>query len=86
MVATPSGEGRPGRAAGTRRPVIAEENLEKIFDPLYTTKEHGTGLGLVSCKTIVEQHGGTISVKNNPTTFTVMIPKIIEKVEKDCLV
>jgi len=67
-------------------PGIPENDLETIFEPLFTTKQTGTGLGLVSCRTIVEQHGGTISVKNNPTTFTVMIPKIIEKVEKDCLV
>jgi len=57
-------------------PGIPEKNLETIFEPLFTTKQTGTGLGLVSCRTIVEQHGGTISVKNNPTTFTVMIPKI----------
>jgi len=67
-------------------PGIPEKNLETIFEPLFTTKQTGTGLGLVSCRTIVEQHGGTISAKNNPTTFTVMIPKIIKKVEKDCLV
>jgi len=64
-------------------PGITEKNLETIFEPLYTTKQSGTGLGLVSCKTIVEQHGGTISVKNNPTTFTIMIPKIIKIVEEE---
>jgi signal transduction histidine kinase len=32
-------------------------------------------LGLVSCKTIIENHKGTINVKNNPTTFTITIPK-----------
>jgi len=63
-------------------PGIPEKNLETIFEPLFTTKQTGTGLGLVSCRTIVKQHGGTISVKNNPTTFTVMIPKIIKKVEQ----
>ena len=57
-------------------PGIPEKNLEIIFEPLFTTKQTGTGLGLASCRTIVEQHGGTISVKNNPTIFTVMIPKI----------
>ena len=56
-------------------PGIEEENFEKIFDPLFTTKSGGTGLGLVSCRNIVTQHGGTISVKNNPTTFTITIPK-----------
>jgi two-component system sensor histidine kinase HydH len=54
---------------------IPDDALPKIFDPLFTTKTRGTGLGLVSCKSIVDQHGGTISVKNNPTTFTIILPK-----------
>ena len=49
--------------------------LPKIFDPLFTTKQTGTGLGLSICKKIVEQHGGNITVKNNPTTFIVRLPK-----------
>ena len=53
---------------------ISEEYLPRIFGPLVTTKEKGTGLGLSTCKNIVEQHGGLISVKNNPTTFTVKLP------------
>ena len=56
-------------------PGIPEENLQKIFEPLFTTKKMGTGLGLASCKQIIEMHGGTISVKNKPTTFTIKIPK-----------
>jgi signal transduction histidine kinase len=55
-------------------PGIRQEHLAQIFDPLFTTKQKGTGLGLTSCKNIVEQHGGTISVKNNPTTFTITLP------------
>jgi len=58
-------------------PGIPEMYLKKIFEVLYTTKRTGTGLGLASCKVITEKHGGTISVKNNPTTFTVTLPKII---------
>jgi signal transduction histidine kinase len=54
---------------------IPEENLQKIFEPLFTTKQKGTGLGLASCKNIVEQHGGTIIAENNPTAFTIKIPK-----------
>lgn len=54
---------------------IPNEDLSRIFDPLYTTKSTGIGLGLLSCKNIVEQHRGTINVKNNPTTFCVSIPK-----------
>jgi len=53
---------------------IPEKDLEKVFEPMFTTKKTGTGLGLVICKSIVEQHGGTISVSNKPTTFTVVLP------------
>jgi len=56
-------------------PGMTESFISKIFDPLFTTKAYGTGLGLSICKTIVEQHGGRILVKSNPTTFTLTIPK-----------
>ena len=52
-----------------------ESKLDEIFEPLTTTKQSGTGLGLVSCKNIVESHKGTITAKNNPTTFTIKLPK-----------
>lgn len=53
---------------------IPSELLPKIFDSLFTTKAAGTGLGLAYCKSTVEQHNGTITVKNNPTTFTIKLP------------
>jgi signal transduction histidine kinase len=56
-------------------PGMTESVIKKIYDPLFTTKSHGTGLGLSICKTIVEQHGGKITVKSNPTTFTVTLPQ-----------
>jgi len=55
-------------------PGIPEEYFSKMFEPLVTSKQKGTGLGLATCKNIVEQHGGTITAKNNPTTFTVKLP------------
>ncbi|HLA21906.1 MAG TPA: ATP-binding protein, partial [Nitrosopumilaceae archaeon] len=56
-------------------PGIPNEIFPKIFDPLITTKERGTGLGLSTCKNIIEQHGGTISAKNTPTTFIMRLPE-----------
>ena len=53
---------------------IPEGKLEEIFEPLVTYKEAGTGLGLASCKNIVKNHKGTISAKNKPTTFTIILP------------
>ena len=60
-------------------PGIPEDVLPKIFEPLITTKQTGTGLGLASCKSIITQHGGSISATNNPTTFTVELPKTQRK-------
>jgi signal transduction histidine kinase len=56
-------------------PSIPENILPHIFESLVTTKQVGTGLGLVSCKTIIQNHMGEISVKNDPTTFTIILPK-----------
>lgn len=57
---------------------VPQEHLAKIFEPLFTTKQKGTGLGLASCKSIVEQHGGNISVQNNPSVFKIRLPKLQE--------
>src|SRR5579872_69506 len=57
---------------------IPEKHMTKIFEPLFTTKQRGTGLGLASCRTIIKNHGGEIWVKNNPTTFTIQLPKTKE--------
>lgn len=57
---------------------ISENILDKIFEPLFTTKSHGTGLGLPTVKTIIQQHYGTIQVTNKPTIFSIFIPKRME--------
>jgi signal transduction histidine kinase len=56
-------------------PGIPRDVLDKIFEPLFTTKQTGTGLGLPSCKNIIEQHHGKIVAANNPTRFTIKLPK-----------
>lgn len=48
-------------------PGIEEDKLDKVFDPFYTTKQNGTGLGLSVSFGLVQRYGGTITVENNPT-------------------
>ena len=56
-------------------PGITKSTMTNIFEPLFTTKETGTGLGLSICKSIIEQHGGSIEVSSPPTIFTIRLPK-----------
>ncbi len=56
---------------------IPEDVLPHIFKPLFTTKQKGTGLGLVSCDIIVQSHKGKIDVMNKPTRFRVILTKIM---------
>lgn len=57
---------------------ISEENWEKVFEPKFTTKSSGMGLGLAMVKNIIETYGGSISFTsklNKGTIFTVRFPK-----------
>jgi PAS domain S-box-containing protein len=56
---------------------IAPDKLARIFDPFFSTKTTGTGLGLAVCKTIIENHSGRITVESavgQGSTFTVWLP------------
>ena len=58
---------------------IPRENLARIFDPYFTTKPQGSGLGLASVYSIVKRHGGAVEVLSTPgagTTFTIHLPAI----------
>lgn len=57
-------------------PGIPAENREHLFEPFYTTKADGSGLGLAVCHEIVANHGGALTFDNTPeagATFTVML-------------
>jgi PAS domain S-box-containing protein len=66
-------------------PGINPSNLKKIFDPFYTTKETGFGLGLFISHTIVERHQGIIWAESRPeggTTMHVMLPALSPESEQ----
>ena len=56
---------------------ISAEDIAKVFEPYFSTKDTGTGLGLAIVKKAVDDHGGTISVaskEGSGTTFTIILP------------
>ncbi len=56
---------------------IEASQLEKIFEPGFTTKAGSPGLGLSVCKKVIEQHGGSICVESHRqlgTTFSIFLP------------
>jgi signal transduction histidine kinase len=61
---------------------IPSHELDKIFEPFYTTKSEGTGLGLPMVQRIIDDHGGTVDIKSKEgkgTTFYIKLPVGNEK-------
>jgi signal transduction histidine kinase len=58
-------------------PGIPQDNLSKVFEPFFSTKPNGMGIGLMICRTIVESHGGSLRAENNSgpgACFTFSLP------------
>jgi len=76
--AGPRGDGRYAIVIGDSGVGIEEKNRERIFEPYFTTKETGLGLGLILTKKIVDAHGGEILVESEPgngTRVEVVLPR-----------
>lgn len=61
-------------------PGLSQQDIDQVFDPFYTTKDGGMGMGLAICRSIVEAHGGTLgatSDQRRETVFAFRIPLMI---------
>jgi C4-dicarboxylate-specific signal transduction histidine kinase len=79
LSASRTGEGEVRIAVRDSGVGIPEDKLATVFDPFWTTKDQGMGLGLAVCRTIVESHGGAIWVEANPdrgVTFLFRLPAV----------
>ena len=67
-------------------PGIPSENIAKVFEPYFTTKSGGSGLGLTLCYSIIKKHNGILSVKSEPgsgASFIIKLPAVLAKNEEE---
>jgi len=70
-------DGAATMVVADRGPGVPPDKLSRLFEPFYTTKKDGLGMGLSIARSIIEAHGGRISATNNPeagATFCVTLP------------
>jgi two-component system, NtrC family, nitrogen regulation sensor histidine kinase NtrY len=75
-LATSSGDGSVVIEIADTGSGLTPEECERLFTPYYTTKQHGTGLGLAVVQSVISDHGGTISVESEAgvgTTFRIVL-------------
>lgn len=78
LAAKPAGPDHVQLSVSDTGPGLTEDEITQIFDPYYTTKERGLGLGLALAHEIVQAHGGQLTVASTPgvgTTFTLLLPR-----------
>ena len=71
-------------AVGDEGVGIPREHIRKVFDPYFTTKAGGTGLGLATAYSVIKKHGGLITVDSRPgkgTTFYFFLPAVLAKAD-----
>jgi signal transduction histidine kinase len=63
-------------------PGIRDADMSRLFEPFYTTKESGMGMGLVISRTIIEDHNGTITAEQRAeggTCFSILLPSTLSR-------
>jgi two-component system, sporulation sensor kinase E len=61
---------------------MSSEEMQHLFQPFYTTKKNGSGLGLMTVQRIIREHGGQVEVKSSEgkqTTVTLILPQTNQK-------
>lgn len=77
IATAPTPDGSVQLSVADHGPGIAKDEIDRLFEPFFSTKAHGLGLGLVICRSILEAHGGAIWARIEPqggATLTFMLP------------